>query len=60
MGKVIRLNDDVESWLDEIDKNTNKALNIVKSDFITNKKLSKLIDDSTDNILTEIRDLDPN
>ncbi|MCK5281859.1 MAG: hypothetical protein KAK00_00455 [Nanoarchaeota archaeon] len=56
-GKLVRLNDDVEAWLNKINKNTNKALDTVKSNFITNKELSKLIEDSTDNILTEIRDL---
>ena len=64
MGKVIRLNDAVEAWLDKIDKNTNKALDTVKSSFITNKELNESIKSITvdvmdikDDIINEIRDL---
>ena len=57
MGKVIRLNDEIEVWLDSIDKNTHKALDIIKVGFISHKKIIESIESIKDDVASEIKEL---
>jgi len=53
MGKLIRLPDDIEEWLQTIHKNSNKALRIVKTGFTAHEDLKKQHTD----ILLQLKEL---